>query len=222
MALLIRNASVVATMDESQGDLFDQDILIDGPLIAAVGQTLRVHGVEEVIDGRGKLVLPGFINTHHHMFQIFTRDVSQHLAATDLYDWLRKMYRVWHAIDSEMVYVSAMVALGLLAKTGCTLVSDNHYLFPDIADRNLIDMQIQAAKEIGIRFHPTRGSVSPSDVPRPLAPRNVTQSDDEILEDYDRLVARYHDPSDFSMVRIGLGVKGFENIEVKEVKRIYG
>jgi 8-oxoguanine deaminase len=205
MDIFIKNASVVATMDDDNNEYRNYDILLNGSMIKAIGQNLNPPNDARIIDGRGKLVLPGFVNTHHHMFQIFTRDLRRHLAATDLFDWLNKMYRTWHEVNAEMVYTSALVELGMLAKTGCTLVSDNHYLFPDTTDKKLIDAQIQAAKEIGVRFHPTRGAVSPSNLKVPLAPRNVTQTDDEILQDYERVVSAYHDPSEFSMVRIGLG-----------------
>ncbi|MHA2427769.1 MAG: amidohydrolase family protein, partial [Candidatus Hermodarchaeia archaeon] len=158
----------------------------------------------------------------------YTRDLALHLGATSLFDWLRKMYHIWGELNADMVYTSALVELGMLAKTGCTLVCDNHYLFPETADRALIDAQIQAAREVGVRFHPTRGSVSLDERQVPLAPLNVTQTDDEILQDFERLVNTYHDPSEISMLRIGLGptspVTSTENLMRESIRfaRQYG
>jgi cytosine/adenosine deaminase-related metal-dependent hydrolase len=205
MTILIKSTLLIATMDDEGKELHNCDLLIEGPRISAIGHDLEVPDKAQVIDARNKILLPGFVNTHHHMYQIYTRDLQQELQEPTIFGWLRQMYRLWSLIDAEMIYTAALVELGMLAKTGCTLVSDNHYLFPEMAGKALIDAQIQAAREVGIRFHPTRGSVSPDKSDTPIAPYNVTQPDEDILQDYERLVSTYHDPSDFSMLRIGLG-----------------
>jgi 8-oxoguanine deaminase len=202
--LLIQNIDVISTMDEKGTELQNCDILINGPVIEQIMQGIPAPEGAKIIDGRGKIAFPGFVNVHHHMYQIYTRDLPRILSATDLFDWLRLNYLIWGYLDEEMVYVSTLVGLSSLIKTGCTLVSDMHYIIPEHGSNKLIDAEIQAAKELGIRFHPTRGSVSILNKPDALAPKNVSQSDEDILLDYERMLNTYHDPSPFSMLRIGL------------------
>jgi cytosine/adenosine deaminase-related metal-dependent hydrolase len=202
--LLIQNIEVISTMDEKGSEFQNCDILINGPVIEKIMPEIPVPEGAKIIDGRGKIAFPGFVNVHHHMYQIYTRDLPRILSATDLFDWLRLNYKIWGFLDEEMIYVSTLVGLSSLIKTGCTLVSDMHYIIPEGENNKLIDAEIRAAKELGIRFHPTRGGVSILDKPDALAPRNVSQSDEDILLDYERMVNTYHDPSPFSMLRIGL------------------
>jgi len=219
--LLIQNIDAVATMDEKGSEYKNCDILIDGPAIEQIQPGIPVPERAKVIDGRGKIAFPGFVNVHHHMYQIYTRDLPRILSATDLFDWLRLNYLIWGYLDEEMIYVSTLVGLSSLIKTGCTLVSDMHYIVPK-GDNKVMDAQIQAAKELGIRFHPTRGNVSFLDKPDALAPKNVSQTDDEILQDYERMVNTYHDPSPFSMLRIGLSpvnpVTATESILIETIR----
>lgn len=202
--LLIKNASLVATMDENSTELCDCDIFIQGNTIKEIGPGLAPPPRTRIIDGVGKVALPGFVNTHHHMYQIYTRDLPRMVNFVDILDWLDINFGVWHELDPELVYISSLVGLGLLAKTGCTLVSDLFYIFPDITDKKLIDAEIQAAKELGVRFHPCRGAMSLDQSQGGIAPRNVTETDEEILLDYERLFNTYHDPSPLSMLRIAL------------------
>jgi 8-oxoguanine deaminase len=202
--LLIQNIDVISTMDEKGSEFQNCDILINGSVIEQIMPGIPVTDGTKVIDGRGKIAFPGFVNVHHHMYQIYTRDLPRILSATDLFDWLRLNYKIWGYLDEEMIYLSAMVGLSSLIKTGCTLVSDMHYIIPEHENNRLIDAEIQAARDLGIRFHPTRGSVSFLDKPDALAPKNVSQSDEDILLDYERMLNTYHDPSPFSMLRIGL------------------
>ncbi|MCL4559214.1 MAG: amidohydrolase family protein [Chloroflexi bacterium] len=203
-SLLIKNIHTIATLDAQATELHDNDILIDGPVIKAIGPHLTPPPGTRVIDGSSKVALPGFVNTHHHMYQIYTRDLPRTANALDIWDWLKINYDIWHELDPELVYVSALVGLGLLLKTGCTLVSDLFYVFPDTGDKKLIDAEIQAAKEIGVRFHPTRGSMSLDQAHGGMPPLSVVQTDEEIMLDSERLVNTYHDPSPFSMLRIAL------------------
>lgn len=202
--LLIKNLDVIAAMDRQNSEYRGCDILVNGKVIEKIGHDIPAVAGTKTIDGRGKIAFPGFVNVHNHMYQIFTRDLARILGARDLFDWLELNYRIWGSLNEEMVYISTLTGLALLMKTGCTLVSDMYYIFPQNASRNLIDAQVQAAKELGVRFHPTRGAVSPLPAPEALAPANVCQSDSEILADYERLVNAYHDPDPFSMLRIGL------------------
>jgi 8-oxoguanine deaminase len=202
--LLIQNIDVIATMDEKFSEYKNCDILVNGPVIEQIMPRIPAPEGAKIIDGKGKIAFPGFVNVHHHMYQIYTRDLPRILCATDLFDWLRLNYLIWGYQDEEMIYLAALVGLGSLIKTGCSLVSDMHYIIPEREDNKMIDAQIKAAKELGIRFHPTRGAVSILNKPDALAPKYVSQSDEDILLDYERMVNTYHDPSPFSMLRIGL------------------
>lgn len=202
--LLLKNLDHILTMDEEGTELKNADILINGTVIESVKSNTDVPPNTQVIDGSGKVALPGFVNTHHHMYQIYTRDLPRTVNSLDMFDWLKINYELWHELDPEFVYVSALVGLGLLLKTGCTLISDLFYVFPDSTSCELIDAEIEAAKLIGARFHPTRGAMSLDTSKGGTPPKNVIQSDDKILLDYERLVNKYHDPSPQSMLRIAL------------------
>lgn len=203
--LLIKDIDVIATMDDEGHELERAHILVDAPRIEAMGTEVPAPPQARIIDGRGKIALPGFVNTHHHMFQIYTRDLPAVMGAVDLWDWLRRNSRAWVEMDAEMVYASARVALGLLLKNGCTLVSDDHYLFPADAEPNMIDAAIRAAEEIGVKFHPVRASISDTESARRLYPERMLEDDRDILADCERLVREFHDPNPFSRLRIGVG-----------------
>lgn len=204
MSLLIRNADWIITMNDQGERIRNGDILIDGPAIAALGPEVgREAGVDEIIDARGMVVIPGLVNTHHHLYQTLSRNIP---AAQDipLFPWLCTLYEIWRELDEEAVAVGALVGLGELLKTGCTTASDHHYVFPAGAARNLIDVQIEAARKLGIRFHPCRGSMSLGKSLGGLPPDEVVQGEDEILADCQRLAEQYHDPGRFSMCRLAL------------------
>ena len=155
-----------------------------------------------MIDAAGCLVTPGLINTHHHLYQNLTRAFVPALTG-NLFAWLRTLYPVWSRLDEEAAYVSAWVGLCELALGGCTTTTDHLYLHPRGAG-DLIGAEIAAARELGFRFHPTRGSMSLSVKDGGLPPDEVVQEEDEILADSERLVARHHDPAPGAMVRIAL------------------
>jgi 8-oxoguanine deaminase len=203
--LLIKDIDTIATMDDKGHELHGTHILIDPPVIERMGADVAAPPGATIIDGRGKVALPGFVNTHHHMFQIYTRDLPAVMGAVDLWDWLRRNSRAWVEMDSEMVYASAGAALGLLLKNGCTLVSDDHYLFPAGADARMIDAAIRAAQEIGVKFHPVRASISDTESARQLYPATMLEDDRDVLADCERLIRQYHDPAPFSRLRIGVG-----------------
>lgn len=202
-SLLIRNARAIATFDDNDTELANADILVRGNRIIEVGQKLEVSPATRVIDATGMVVYPGFVNCHHHLFQTLTRAVPQ-VQNAELFEWLVKLYEIWRGITPEYVYVSAQVGLGELLLTGCTTTTDHLYLFPRTADGKLIDAEIKAAQELGIRFHPTRGCMSRGKSHGGLPPDDVVQTEEEILADCERLVAAFHDAAPDAMTKIAL------------------
>ena len=148
------------------------------------------------------VAIPGLVNTHHHLYQTLTRACTAS-ADAELFDWLRALYPLWARLDEEAVHVAATVGMAELLLSGCTTTSDHHYVFPD-GQAKLIDAEIEAAREIGIRFHPTRGSMSVGQSGGGLPPDCVVQDEDAILADCERLIGKYHDPAPGSMLRIAL------------------
>lgn len=203
-AFLIRRAHAVALMDDGDTVLRDTDVLVEGPTIRAVGPDLRdVSDGARTLDGRNKVVVPGLVNTHHHLTQTLTRAVPA-VQDAKLFDWLTHLYAIWRGLEAEAVRTSALVGLGELLLSGCTTSADHFYLFPRGQSPALIDQTVAAAEEIGIRFHPTRGSMSLGASRGGLPPDDVVQDEDEILRDSERFLAAYHDPSPLSMRRAGL------------------
>jgi cytosine/adenosine deaminase-related metal-dependent hydrolase len=201
--LLITGAELVATVDDDDRELAGGWVAITAGLISALGgpaddpppatRTLRADGC---------LVTPGLINTHHHIFQNLTRAYRPAVNGS-LFTWLTTLYPLWAALDEEAAYLSAWVGLAELALGGCTTTTDHLYVHPQGAG-DLISAEIGAARELGVRFHPTRGSMSLSQKDGGLPPDTVVQDDDEILADSERLVLRHHDPEWGAMVRIAL------------------
>lgn len=202
MALLIKNAAFIATMDAQGRELRGEDILIDGPKITAMGKNLPVPAQAKVVDASGHWVFPGLINTHHHLYQTLTRCIGQ-IQQAELFPWLKFLYPIWAGLTGDAVYAGALVGLGELLKSGCTTASDHHYVFPR-GQSMLIDREIEAAAELGIRFHPCRGSMSLGEKDGGLPPDSVIQSEEEILADSLRLIENYHDSREYAMCRIAL------------------
>ncbi len=201
--ILFKNVEVIATFDREGRELKNGWLLVEGNRIAALGEGEPPPGpFDEVIDGHDRVMIPGMVNTHHHMYQTLFRAVPG-AADKKLFDWLVFLYERWRGIDEEAVYVSTVVAGMELLLSGCTTTTDHLYLFPRGRER-LIDIQIEAARELGIRFHPTRGSMSLSRKDGGLPPEDVVQTEEEILADSERLIREYHDPSFGAMVRIAL------------------
>jgi cytosine/adenosine deaminase-related metal-dependent hydrolase len=199
--LLIKNAAVVATMDDAGTELRDADVLVRGRVIVSVGKNLEEPGAR-VLDARGCVVIPGMVNTHHHLCQTLTRATPAAQNAK-LFDWLVYHYSVWRHLTPEYAALGAQVGLGELLLTGCTTSTDHTYLYPR-GLTGLVDAQIEAAKALGIRFHPTRGSMSVGSSKGGLPPDDCTQSEEEILRDGERLIKEYHDAGAYSMTRVGL------------------
>ncbi|AET67028.1 cytosine deaminase-like metal-dependent hydrolase [Desulfosporosinus orientis DSM 765] len=205
MSLLIKNASFVITFNDRDEVLEKADVLIEGQKIIAVGKDLFFNLTEkpQVIDAQGMAVLPGLVNTHHHLYQTLFRGLPE-VQGMPLFYWLVNLYEFWRHIIPDAVYYGAMVGFSELLRTGCTLTTDHHYVFPRGRASHFIDTQITAAQEIGIRFHATRGSMSLGKSEGGLPPDEVVQDEETILRDSQRLIETYHDPSDFAMIRLAL------------------
>jgi cytosine/adenosine deaminase-related metal-dependent hydrolase len=199
--LLIKNALRIALMDDARTELQDADILVRGRVIVEIGKDLECEGAR-VLDARGCVVVPGFVNTHHHLVQTLTRNVPA-VQDAKLFDWLVYLYTVWRYLTPEAAGAGARVGLAELLLTGCTTAADHTYLYP-AGQTGLVDAQIEAARDLGIRFHPTRGSMSVGVSKGGLPPDDCTQTEEEILKDSERLVKEFHDAGPYSMTRVGL------------------
>ena len=202
-ALKIANIHTLVTVDDDYRVLHDVDVVVADGKIAAVGQGLSAPAGARTIDGRWCVAYPGFVNTHHHFYQTLTRNIPA-VQDVKLFDWLLWLYEVWRGLHPEAVRVSTQIALGELLLSGCTTTTDHFYVFPSSAPEEFLDIEIDTAREIGVRFHPTRGSMSLGRSQGGLPPDDVTQSWEAILKDCDRLIAKYHDPDPFAMTRIVL------------------
>ena len=197
--LLIKNARVVATMDDARTELADASVLMRGNVIEAVGPAGQLPALaDEVINARRHVVVPGLINTHHHMFQTLTRAVPGAQDA-ELFAWLKVLYPVWSGLTPEMLEVSTQVAMAELLLSGCTTSSDHLYLFPNGCT---LDHSIEAATRIGMRFHATRGAMSVGESMGGLPPDRLVEKEAAILKDTQRLIERWHDPARHAMTRI--------------------
>ncbi len=196
--ILIRNARKILTMDDACTECDAVDILVRDGVIAEIGPGLATHG--EVIEASACLVTPGLVNTHHHLYQSLTRAVPGGQDAL-LFGWLRTLYPIWARFGPEEMRVSALTGLAELALSGCTMSSDHLYLFPNGAR---LDDTIEAAVEIGMRFHPTRGAMSIGESAGGLPPDSLVESEDAILTDCIRVIDTFHDLRPGAMVRVGV------------------
>ena len=197
--LLVKNAAVLVTMDDARRELRDAGLYIEDNRIVAVGPTATLPAsADEILDLRGHIVLPGLINTHHHMYQSLTRAVP---AAQDveLYGWLETLYPIWARLTPEMIRVSALTAMAELILSGCTTSSDHLYLYPNGAR---LDDTIESAARIGLRFHASRGSMSVGRSAGGLPPDSLVENEASILRDTPRLIETHHDASRYAMQRI--------------------
>jgi cytosine/adenosine deaminase-related metal-dependent hydrolase len=201
--LLIHNARMIATVDPDRREIAGGWVAITDGLISAVGlSTDPKPEATETIDATDCLVTPGLINTHHHFYQNLTRAYPP-MTRAPLFGWLKTLYPLWAGIDEEAVFTSAWVGLAELALSGCTTSTDHLYLHPRGAG-DLLSAEIGAATDLGMRFHPTRGSMSLSEKDGGLPPDFVVQDDDDILAQSEVAVQRHHDRAHGAMVRIAL------------------
>lgn len=197
--LLVRNASILVTMDDKRREIVNGALFIRDNMIEQVGTTDRLPDrADEILDLSGHIVLPGLVNTHHHMYQTLTRVIAQD---DDLFTWLTTLYPIWANLTDEAIYISTLTGLAELALSGCTTSSDHLYVFPNDCT---LDSQIRAAQEIGVRFHAARGSMSLGESQGGLPPDICTESEAYILKDSRRLIEQYHDDKRFAMIRVVL------------------
>ena len=206
MKILLQNIHTLVTMVDGDAPIHGADMLIEGNRITAIhhGPAKPFPPADaEVIDASRHVVYPGFINTHHHLYQTLTRNIPS-VQNAKLFDWLIGLYEIWRNLTPEAVDISTRVGAGELLLSGCTTTTDHFYVFPKSATGELLDVEIAAAREMGIRFHPTRGSMSRGRSDGGLPPDDVVQHHEKILRDCERVMDAYHDPSPDSMCRIAL------------------
>ena len=198
--LLIKNARYVISCDDNDTLYERVNLFIRDGVIRSIGPDF--HQADSVIDAASMAVYPGLINTHHHLYQLFSRNLPE-VQKMELFPWLVTLYEVWKGLDEEVVTWSSLTGFGELLKTGCTTCFDHHYVFPRGAG-DLIAAQADAAGQVGIRFMASRGSMDLSQKDGGLPPDSVVQTIDEILTDSERLVRVWHDPSPCSMHQVAL------------------
>lgn len=200
--LLLKNCFHIETFDNDQ-KYSGYDILIENNRIKKIGKNISLQEEHQLLDCSKCVVIPGLVNTHHHFYQTLTRNLPA-VQNAKLFDWLIYLYEIWKNIDEEAVYYSSLIAMGELLKTGCTLTTDHHYLYPNSFTGDLMGIQFSAAEKLGMRFSPTRGSMSLSKKNGGLPPDSVVQAENKILEDSLRVIQQYHDASEDSMKKIVL------------------
>ncbi|MBT9489920.1 MAG: 8-oxoguanine deaminase [Rubrivivax sp.] len=197
--LLIHHAQLLVTMDAQRREIADGAVFVRDNAIEAVGRSDELPATADtVIDAQGQIVIPGLVNTHHHFYQTLTR-VLPAAQDAELFDWLQALYPVWARLTPEMAFVSTQTAAAELLLSGCTTSSDHLYLFPN---GTRLDDTLEAAAQIGIRFHAARGAMSVGQSRGGLPPDSVVEDEEAILRDTERLIQRWHDPARFAMQRI--------------------
>jgi 8-oxoguanine deaminase len=199
--LLVKNAEVVLTMNPDRPTIRKGGLFVRDNVIEQVGPSGDLpQDADRIVDAAGMIIAPGLINTHHHMYQTLTRAVPGANDA-ELFDWLVRLYPIWGELTQEAVYTSAFIGMAEMILTGCTTTTDHLYLYPNDCT---IDAEIKAAADLGMRFQPTRGSMSLGRSKGGLPPDHVVQEEDAILKDCQRVIEKFHDPGPYAMVRIGL------------------
>lgn len=223
--ILIKNATLLVTMDGHRREIRDGGLFARNGFIEQIGPSADLpETADEVLDLSGHIVLPGLINTHHHFYQTLTRAIP---AAQDvnLFNWLKTLYPIWAKMTPDDIRISTQTALAELALSGCTTASDHLYLFPN---GSTLDDEIEAASEVGIRLHASRGSMSLGESKGGLPPDSVVDSEEFILKDSQRLIQKYHDSKPGSMLQIVLApcspfsVTGELMIQSAKLAREYG
>jgi cytosine/adenosine deaminase-related metal-dependent hydrolase len=199
--LLLKNASIIVTMDDLEHEIKDGGIFVRDGFIEKVGKSSDLpKTADKVLDLHDHIVLPGLINTHHHFYQTLTRAVPA-AQNSNLFNWLKTLYPIWAKMTPEDIFISTQTALAELALSGCTTASDHLYLYPN---GSKLDDEIAAALEIGIRLQASRGSMSLGESKGGLPPDSVVDSEESILKDSIRLIERYHDPKPGAMTQVVL------------------
>ncbi len=202
--ILLKNVRAIVTCDAENKVWNDADILVEGPRIAKIGPALS-DPADEVIDCNGKFAYPGLINTHHHFFQTFVRNlITIDYPNMTVPEWLDKIYRIFQCIDSDVIYYSTLTAFADLIKHGCTTAFDHQYCYTKATGKEPVDRQMEAAKLLGIRYHAGRGCNTLPREEGSTMPENMLETTDEFLADCERLLQKYHDTEPYSMHQIVL------------------
>jgi len=199
--LLLKDADLIITMDNCHRRIEGDSLLIRDNLVQAIGPARDLAGqADREIDASGMLLMPGLVNTHHHLYQTLTRAVPE-AQDVELFTWLKTLYLIWANLDADAVYTRAKTDLAELILSDCTTAADRLYIYPNDVT---IDDEIRAAREIGIRFTATRGSMSRGESQGGLPPDSVVESEAAILKDTRRVIEAYHDPSPGAMLQIAV------------------
>ncbi len=199
--LLLKNISCVVSCDEKDAVYRDVNLLIDGREIVYIGK--EEVSAQKEINCQNMIIYPGLINTHHHLYQTFSRNL-QKVQKMELFDWLTNLYEIWKNLDEQSIYYSSLTGMGELLKNGCTTCFDHHYVFPEIGSENFIQTQVWAAEELGIRMFASRGSMSLGKKDGGLPPDSVVQDVKTILKDSVKMIESFHDAQRFSMRNVAL------------------
>ena len=200
--LLIKNIRWLVTCNDQNEVLENVSMLVRDGVIVQIGQIGDIK-VDEVIDATDMILYPGLINTHHHLYQTFSRNLPQ-VQHMELFPWLKYLYEIWKNLEEENIYYSSMTGMGELLKSGCTTILDHHYVFPQGKSDRFLDVQFAVADELGARFHATRGSMDLSVKDGGLPPDSVVQTVDKIMYDSEAAVKKFHDPSRYAMHQVAL------------------
>ena len=200
-SLLLKNAALIATMNDANEELNNSSIYCEDGIIKEIGplETLP-NAADKIIELSDSIIIPGMVNTHHHLFQNLTR-VLPNAQNESLFGWLKTLYPIWCGLGPRHIYISSAVGLAELALSGCTTSTDHQYLFPG---GSKLDDSIEAAMDVGIRFHPTRGSMSIGESKGGLPPDELTENEQYILNDCERVISQFHDKSPNAMIKISL------------------
>ena len=200
--LLIKNIRWLVTCNDQNEVLENVSMLVRDGVIVQIGQIGDIKA-DEVIDATDMILYPGLINTHHHLYQTFSRNLPQ-VQHMELFPWLKYLYEIWKNLEEENIYYSSMTGMGELLKSGCTTILDHHYVFPQGKSDRFLDVQFAVADELGARFHATRGSMDLSVKDGGLPPDSVVQTVDKIMYDSEAAVKKFHDPSRYAMHQVAL------------------
>lgn len=198
MSILIKNAKAVVLKDSI---VYRKNVFIENEEIKHIGE--EVFEADKVIDASNMYVFPGLVNTHHHLYQTFTRNIPA-VQNLELFPWLKYLYEIWKNLENDTIYYSSLTGMMELVKYGCTTVFDHHYVFRSDQECKFIDEQFKASTDLGVRFHASRGSMSLGVDDGGLPPMSVVQTVKEIIEDSERLINEYHDTSRYSMKQVVL------------------
>ena len=201
---LIRNARAIVTCDAEDRVYYGADLLVQGPKIVKIGKDLT-DAHDEVIDAADKFIYPGLINTHHHFFQTFIRNLRTiDYPNMTVPEWLDKIYRIFQRVDGDVIFYSSLTAMADLLKHGCTCAFDHQYCYTKATGKTPVDRQMEAARLLGIRYHAGRGTNTLPREKGSTMPENMLETTDEYLADCERIIGLYHDPEPYSMSQIVL------------------